>query len=201
MKKIVKALVLSLIVLISVLVVAANTGEAKQHLITTTVVVEQPIAEVWQQLQDFTVAHNYVPNIVDTQVVSEQLTGLGASRQVYNSDGSYIVETIIEWQPEQGFLLALEEQGGPVKPFVFSQFRYALEGISSDQTWVSFTLYYQLPWGNLGEWLNRYLLVEYLQRSQPAIAAGFKYFYEQKQPATDEDRSAYQRFTDVTQVE
>jgi uncharacterized membrane protein len=201
MKKLLQLLASALLVAVLVLLVAANTGEAKRHLITTSVVVERPIADVWQQLQDYSLAHHYVPNIVDTKIVTEQQTGLGASRQVFNSDGSYIVETIIEWLPGQGFLLSLEEQGGPVKPFVFSQFRYNLEGIGSDQTGVNLTLYYQLPWGNLGEWLNRYLLAAYLQHSQPAVAAGFKYFYEQQQPATDEHRAAYQHFINVTQVE
>ncbi|ROS05205.1 polyketide cyclase/dehydrase/lipid transport protein [Sinobacterium caligoides] len=178
-----------------------TTDSSRRHLVSTTVLVDKPLSVVWAQLQDFTLAHNYVPNIVSTTVVSNIASGVGAERHVYNSDGGYIVERIVESTPEQGFLLDLSQRGQPLKPFVYSAYRYAIEAADEGATRVTLTLYYQLPWGLLGEWLNSSMLQRYLVATQPDIAAGFKWFYEQGTPAGDQQREEYRSFVVISALE
>ena len=57
-----------------------------------------PVAAAWDKLSDFSLAHNYVPGLSRTEIVSAQTQGVGAHRRVYDNDGDYLEETITAWQ-------------------------------------------------------------------------------------------------------
>ncbi|MFT6277144.1 MAG: hypothetical protein ACJAZ0_003256, partial [Halioglobus sp.] len=75
-------------------------------------------ADAWGNLQDLTIAHHYVPGIIKTEITTEQKTGVGASRRVYQSTDTYLNETVIEWNQGNGFLLHLFKDNGDA-PFPF----------------------------------------------------------------------------------
>ena len=48
--------------------------------VSAQVVLDMPRGKAWDKLRDISLAHNYVPGIVRTQIVSEQREGVWASR-------------------------------------------------------------------------------------------------------------------------
>ncbi len=55
-----------------------------ESLASVLVEVDVPVAQAWSILQDFSQAHNYVPNLSKTEIVSAQKNGVG--RVVYYSE-------------------------------------------------------------------------------------------------------------------
>ena len=47
-----------------------------------TALIDVPLTEAWARLQDFGVAHNYVPRLTATEIMSTEKSGLGAHRRV-----------------------------------------------------------------------------------------------------------------------
>ena len=80
-----------------------------------SVVIEMPRAAAWSRLRDLTLAHNYVPGLVKTEVTTALREGVGASRRVYQTQARWIDETVTEWADGQGFLIRLHrgDQGAP----------------------------------------------------------------------------------------
>ena len=66
--------------------------------VSAKVLINVPHSAAWDRLQDISLAHNYVPGIIKTEIVSAQSQGVGASRHVYRNKSSYIQETVEEWQ-------------------------------------------------------------------------------------------------------
>ena len=126
--------------------------------VSTQVVIDLPITQAWQKLRDISLAHHYVPGIVKTEIVSERAEGVGASRYVYRNAKSYIQETVEEWQDGQGFLIRLHKGDKSAPPFKNGWFRYQLQEQGQQQTLLTTSLKYELPWGPAGRWLAKKLV-------------------------------------------
>ena len=162
--------------------------ESKTHNVTASVYVDVPVAEAWSKLQDFGLAHHYVPNLSKTEIMTIQKNGVGAHRKVYDMDGGYIDETITEWYEGSGFLIRLHEGEAPLAPFTMSQFLYQLNK-EGEGTRVVLTISYRMPWGIVGEKLSDWVIIGLMSDNVGKVAAGMKHYYETGQSATDEDRA------------
>lgn len=167
---------------------AALAELSDTHNASASIHIDLPITQVWDQLQDFSVAHNYVPDITKTTIVSALKKGVGAHRHVYDSSGDRIDETIIEWYEGRGFLLRIHDGDEALSPFTMSQFLYQLQA-EGDGTRVVLTLSYQMPWGFVGEKLNDWVISDIALGNVAKTAAGMKYFYETGKAATDQHRT------------
>ena len=154
---------------------------------SVTVLVDLPLAEAWALLQDFSLPHNYVPNITRTEIMSTQQSGVGAHRRVY-SGKRYLEETIVEWHGGEGFIIKLHKGQKPLPPFKLAEFVYALEERGPKQTLVSLSLRFGMPWGGLGRLFGKSVIVPLMRKQLVQVAAGMKHFYETGRPATDQDR-------------
>jgi hypothetical protein len=157
--------------------------------VQATVLIDIPVTEAWKKLKDISLAHNYVPGIVKTQIVSEQSEGVGASRFVYRNERSYIQETVEEWQEGKGFLIYLHKGEKPAPPFRNAWFRYALKDNGSNQTEFTATLIYDMPWGALGAWLGK-RMANFVQSTITDVALSMKLYYESGIPTTPADLKA-----------
>lgn len=154
------------------------------------VVIDMPRHRAWDRLRDISLAHNYVPGITRTEIVSEQAEGVGASRYVYRKRGSYIQETVVEWHEGQGFLIRLHRGDRPAPPFRNARFRYRLEDEGQDRTLFTASLEYELPWGALGAWLEK-KMEKTVQATIRDVATAMKLYYETGQPTTAAALQAY----------
>lgn len=153
-------------------------------------VIDIPINRVWTKLRDISLAHNYVPGIVKTEIVSEQTEGVGASRYVYRNAKSYIQETVEEWQEGSGFLIHLHKGEKPAPPFRDAWFRYALEDCGNGQTRLTTSLIYDMPWGGFGDWLGA-KMTKFVHATIADVAYSMKLFYETGVPTTPAALKAY----------
>lgn len=151
--------------------------------VSTQIVLDMPREQAWKKLRDISLAHNYVPGIIKTEIVSEQREGVGASRYVYRSEKSYIQETVVEWDEGQGFLIRLHRGDKPAPPFRDARFRYRLVDEGPDKTLFTASLEYELPWGALGAWLEK-RMEKVVQSTIDDVATAMKLYYESGQPTT-----------------
>jgi uncharacterized membrane protein len=160
--------------------------------VSTQIVLDMPREQAWEKLRDISLAHNYVPGIVRTEIVSEQREGVGASRYVYRNQKSYIQETVVEWDEGQGFLIRLHRGDKPAPPFRNARFRYRLADEGPDKTLFTASLKYELPWGALGAWLEK-RMEKVVQSTIDDVATAMKLYYESGQPTTAAALKAYKR--------
>ena len=162
-------------------------NDSKTQQASVSVLADLPLTSAWENLQDFSLAHNYVPKLTRTEIVSQAKTGLGAHRRVY-SGSKFLEETIIEWNEGEGFTIKLHRGEKPMPPFQLAEFVYALSEHSPQQTRIDLTLRFSMPWGGLGKLLARSVILPAMRSQLRQVAAGMKHFYETGNPATDADR-------------
>jgi hypothetical protein len=151
--------------------------------VSSQVIINMPRAAAWEKLSDISLAHNYVPGIVKTEIVSEQTEGVGASRYVYRNPRSYIQETVEEWQDGTGFLIRLHKGDKPAPPFRAAWFRYELADHDADSTSFTASMKYELPWGAFGSWLEK-KLQKLIAATIADVATAMKLYYETGEPTT-----------------
>lgn len=148
-----------------------------------SVVIDIPRAQAWENLQDISLAHHYVPGLVNTKIVSDHRTGVGASRYVYRSKTSYLQETVEEWNEGHGFLIRLHKGEKPAPPFKRAWFRYQLEDESEATTRFTASLAYELPGGAFGGWLGK-KMKPFVAKTIADVAYSMKLYYETGEPTT-----------------
>jgi hypothetical protein len=158
--------------------------------VTSQVIIDMPRSDAWKKLRDISLAHNYVPGIVKTEIVSEQTEGVGASRYVYRNAKSYIQETVIEWDEGRGFLIRLHRGDKPAPPFRNAWFRYQLADEAQDKTRFIVSLKFELPWGGVGAWLEK-KVDKFVAAIVSDVAASMKLYYETGTPTTAAALKAY----------
>ena len=100
---------------------------AASKTVSHEVYIELPPEQVWNTMRDLTLAKYYVPNVVDTWLVTEQREGVGASRKVRMKNGDVMDETVVEWNEGRGFVVRLHKEGEPALPlFTDCRFRYEI---------------------------------------------------------------------------
>jgi hypothetical protein len=158
--------------------------------VSAQILIDIPLTEAWAQLRDISLAHNYVPGIVNTVIVSEQTEGVGASRYVYRNEKSYIQETVEEWQEGSGFLIRLHKGDKPAPPFRRAWFRYRLAEHGPGQTQFTASLRYEMPWGRPGAWLGA-KMAGFVRATINDVAIAMKLYYETGTPTTRAALKAY----------
>lgn len=154
--------------------------------VSSQVTINMPRTEAWEKLRDLTLAHNYVPGLVKTEVTTELKEGVGASRKVFQTETKGINETVIEWQDGHGFLIRLHrgEKGAP-PPFKEAFFRYQLDdGDSPETTLLTTTMSYTMGMGFVGGLLEKLFLKKLFKGIIRDVAISLKQFYESGEKVT-----------------
>lgn len=158
--------------------------------VNAQVIIELPREQAWEKLRDISLAHNYVPGIVKTEIVSGQAEGVGASRYVYRNQKSYIQETVEEWDEGRGFLIRLHRGDKPAPPFKSAWFRYQLNDEGTAQTLFTASMEFELPLGALGKWLEK-KLEKIVASTISDVAISMKLYYESGKPTNRAALKAY----------
>lgn len=145
-----------------------------------------PRAEAWERLRDLSLAHHYVPGIVNTEITTDQKEGVGASRKVYQSASRYLEETVTQWNDGSGFTIRLHK-GEKDAPFKNAFFRYELKDAAHGKTRLLVTMGYKPPLGGLGTLLDKALLKHIIGKAIRDVALSMKLFYESGKPTEKAD--------------
>ncbi len=71
------------------------------HHAEKTIKVNVPAAKIWQVLEDFSSVERFATTIKTSPIVNDKNSGLGAKRLCTFSDGSTLVEEIIDFQEDK----------------------------------------------------------------------------------------------------
>jgi hypothetical protein len=74
----------------------------------TDMVIGAPRHLTWETLADLEGVSRWNPAIDAAECISEQRQGLGARRRCYMHPSGWMVESVIEWEPEQVIAFAIE---------------------------------------------------------------------------------------------
>lgn len=142
--------------------------------------------DAWQKLQDISLPHNYVPGIIKTEIKTDQKTGVGASRLVFQNETKSLDETVLEWNEGWGFVIRVHQgdKGAP-PPFKELNFEYGLEE-EGGQVYLHNRMSYTPAWGFLGALLDKLVLTKAIGGSLRDVTLAQKLFYETGQPTTAE---------------
>ena len=157
------------------------------HEVSAQVLIDMPVGEAWAKLRDISLAHNYVPGIVKTVIVSDKKEGVGASRYVYRNARSYIQETVEEWQEGTGFLIRLHKGDKPPAPFRQAEFSYRIDKLDDKRCKLTTTMIYEMPWGPVGKLLNALLFAKVVKGNVRDVVLCLKQYYESGKPVTEAD--------------
>lgn len=148
------------------------------HEVSATTNIDIKRERAWENLQDLSLAHHYVPGLVNTIMGEGPAKGVGATRRVYQTANRFINETVVDWQDGNGFTLRLHDDNGKA-PFPFKQawFVYALKDGVGQQTQAVLTLRYEMSGSCLGYFLHD-LLVPAFESKTEAVAESLKVYYE-----------------------
>ena len=153
--------------------------------VSARVLLDLPRDQAWEKLRDLSLAHNYVPGIIRTEIRSEKKEGVGASRRVYQTETRGMDETVTEWNAGQGFQIKLHrDDEGPMWPFREGAFRYHLDDAGNGQTALSISLMFTMRHGAFGRFLARTLLAGIFRKTVQDVALSLKSFYETGEPTT-----------------
>jgi hypothetical protein len=157
-----------------------------KHEATARVVIDLPKDEAWVLLKDLSLAHNYVPGITRTEITTEKVAGVGASRRVYQRSGKGMDETVTEWNEGHGFVIRLHkgEKGAP-PPFRQANFRYRIEDAGHSRTALTTSLVFDMRWGPVGRFLYERMLHKVFRGVIRDVAISMKQFYESGEAVSD----------------
>jgi Polyketide cyclase / dehydrase and lipid transport len=153
------------------------------HVVSASSIIDMPVENAWDKLRDLSQAHNYVPGIVKTEIVSEQTEGVGASRYVYRNERSYIQETVTTWREGEGFTIRLHKGDKPAPPFRDAWFTYELTSNGTRQTLLTTSMGYEMPWGTVGRFLGK-RLEGFVAKTIADVAYSMTLFYETGRPTS-----------------
>lgn len=145
-----------------------------------------PKSQAWEKLQDLSLAHNYVPGIIKTEITTAQKTGVGASRKVYQSKSKALQETVVEWNEGEGFKIRLHK-GDKDAPFKNAYFQYQLAEGPNNTTELTAIMGYEPPLGKFGKALDNLFLNKVITKVINDVALSMKLFYETNQPTKKSD--------------
>ena len=146
-----------------------------QYQVQASTIIQQPMNQVWDKLRDLSKAHFYVPNLDSCEIITEQTSGVGASRIVRGT----LQETVTQWHEGSGFVLRLHTRKGDGVPPLMSQatFEYHLSADNDHATRLTNTLSYTMKFGIFGRFLN--LLIRPTMRTmQKQITLAQRLYYE-----------------------
>lgn len=150
------------------------------------VTIDMPKEKAWGILKDFSQAHNYVPGIIKTEIITDNKEGVGASRYVYQSKTKTLQETITDWDEGNGFRLRLHK-GEKDSPFKNAFFVYKIEDAGNNQTRLSTTMGYTPPMSGFGVVLDKLFLNKIITGVIRDVALSMKYYYETGKPTQPAD--------------
>ncbi len=97
-----------------------------------TIKVNVPAAKIWEVLKDFSGAENYSIEITTSPIINGIESGLGAKRKCSFSNGTSLVEEIIEYQEGMGYWMLLSESTMPMKYMKTAMWVKAIDSKSSE---------------------------------------------------------------------
>jgi hypothetical protein len=140
--------------------------------------VDLSAVEAWTKLSDLSKAHLYVPGLTGLDMTTEERTGVGASRRVYQGTRLTLDETVVDWNEGEGFSLRLHRgDKGPLPPMTEAWFDYGLQQ-QDEQVVLINRMRYRLGLGWLGKVLQSLFIERIAANAVRDTTLAQKIYYE-----------------------
>lgn len=163
-----------------------NGDAPKTSQVSAQIVVDRSQQAVWGKLRDLSLADRYMPGIIRTQITTEQKSGVGTTRKVFESDTSSLDETVVAWKEGNGFVLRVHEgENGVPFPFLAASLLYWVDRVDEGHALVTVSLQYVPRGGALGRLLDHRFLKTRIRSKLDGVAVNLKRFVEAEGGETD----------------
>ena len=141
--------------------------------------------EVWNIVSDLGAIYKFHPGVKKSYYTTISLDTIGAARICELYPSGKILETVVEWRNNRGFLLQIEpiEKAPPVKNFTG---KFELSEFNENHTKVSLTISYEMKLGALGKLLNKIIIQSKMEEGIDALLSGLKMYAEMGIEINDE---------------
>ena len=125
------------------------------HRVQKTQPVNAAIAPTWAAISEMGAVEHWHPNVARAEVLTDNSSGVGASRRVEFQDGNSVIETVIE-QADGSYTTMKMADSAPLHNAVVT---IRAEPGADGQTDVTFTIDYEVKYGPVG-WLLHQLVMK-----------------------------------------
>ncbi len=139
------------------------------HRVTITREMSHDVQEVWRLLDDFGAISKYNPGVESAEILSPKPTGLDAQRICHFYDGSSLKETIVRYEPGQGYSFDLSDFALPLKQ---ATTHFDLKRIGDGRSLLTVTLEFIPKFGPLGWAMGKLMMRPMLQRALRGVTKG-----------------------------
>ncbi len=129
--------------------------------ITKSVTINAPTSRIWDAIKDVGYVHNWHPVVEASPVLSDNASGLGASRRCEMYDGSSVVETVTELTEGRRVVLELSDFSLPLNNASAS---ITLDPVDDGTTRVTMEMNYEVKYGPAG-WLMDQMMMKRMMGS------------------------------------
>jgi carbon monoxide dehydrogenase subunit G len=126
---------------------------------------------VWAVLGRFMHIDDFHPRVSKVDVLSKDLTGVGASRRCHLKDGSSVVEKVVEWQAGRSYSVELSGFSQPLKKAIA---RFGFEPRGPDRSRVTMGMQYQVKYGPIGWMMGKAMMASMMGRLFLVVLSGLE---------------------------
>jgi uncharacterized membrane protein len=150
-KKMILGTILAVIVLILIIF---QFKSGKTIVLNHQIEIDKGPSQVWETLNNLESVAEYNPQVKKAECITNDKTGIGASRVCTMTDGSKVKERVIEVEENKAITMELYESNWPVKDM---KWRTVIEN-KEGKTLVTQKLEYKMKFGAFGAILNALFL-------------------------------------------
>lgn len=139
------------------------------------ITIDASVIRVWQVLSLPQLLDKYDPNVLKSELVSAEATGVGAKRKVYMRNGkNWFEEKVTVWQPEEALTWQLTDCSFPINGLRHS-YSCSQKG---NQTIVKQVMQYEVKFGILGKLMDVLMIRRQSDKGIKLFMNGLKQYVE-----------------------
>jgi ribosome-associated toxin RatA of RatAB toxin-antitoxin module len=144
-----------------------------EHNVNVAIKANVSAQKVWEVLKDFSSIEKFAPKVNKSVILEDKNSGLGAKRKCSLSDGSSVVEEIIEYSEEnQKFNMVLSEHSFPLKQFFVEM---GVKKIDENSCEILMSLNFIVKGGIFGWVMGAVLMKPMMRKNVTAALKGLAY--------------------------
>ncbi len=166
----------SVLAVIALVLIVFQVKSGKTIVLEHQIQIDNSPSLVWKTLNEIEAVADYNPQVEKALCISNNKTGIGASRECTMKDGSKVKERITNIEPDNAITMELYESNWPVKNM---KWRTAIADKNGGAL-VTQKLEYQVKFGAFGAILNALVLENKMNSTLQGVFESMKSYIESK---------------------
>lgn len=171
-----KMILISGIVLIALILVVFQIKSGNTIVLNHQIEIDNSPGKVWEILNNIETVAEYNPQVEKAQCITNNKSGMGASRECTMTDGSKVKERVINVEENKAITMELYESNWPVKDM---KWKTTIEN-RDGKTLVTQKLEYKMKFGALGALMNSLFIQSKMDGTLQEVFESMKAHIESK---------------------